>query len=113
MLCAEQGWRLEAAGLPRGFQPQSHLFSSIGEPGLEAAEEILKPMLVGNIGLHVWSPCVFPHWKQLTSAWPPLTETNNEAASELRTSYLWLLSPGTVWLLRCSPTNLSAVIAAI
>lgn len=60
-----------------------------------------------------WSTCVFPYQKQLTLVWPALIAANNEAASELRTLYLWLASPGAGWLLRCPPTSLSIAMAAI
>lgn len=33
--------------MPRGLRPQSHMFSDVGDPGLEAAEEILEAALVG------------------------------------------------------------------
>lgn len=47
------------------------------------------------------------------AGWHVLIATINEAASELRASYLQLLSPGAGWLLRCSPACLSTVMAAI
>lgn len=46
--------------MPRGLQPQSHMFSDVGDPGLEAAEEILEAALVGNIRLHVGFLVCFP-----------------------------------------------------
>ena len=46
--------------MPRGLQPQCHLFSGVGDPDLEAAEEILEAVLVGNIALHVGLLVCFP-----------------------------------------------------
>lgn len=94
--------------MPRGLQPQGHLFSGVREPG-----RLLERRLLVTSRHPLVSLCVSPLETELTWAWPALIATNNEAASELRTSYLLLSSPGAGWLLRCPPACLPTVMAAI
>lgn len=95
---------LEAAG---ALEPHTHLFSSVGNLGLESQEErSLKQRLLATSGYVLASLCVSPLETELTSAWPVLIATNNEAASELRTPCLWLLSLGVGWLAAEVSSNL-------
>lgn len=92
--------------MPRGLQPQSHLFSGVRDPG-----RLLEQRVLVTSGHPLVSLCVSASETELTLAWPALIATNNEAASELRTSYLRLSSPGAGWLARC-PQHASLVTAA-
>lgn len=93
--CAE---RVADAG---SLQPQSLLFSGIRDPG-----HLLERRLLVTSCHPLVSLCLPPSEAELTLAWPALIATNNEVASKLRTSYMWLLFPGAGWLLRCPPACL-------